>query len=99
MKIIKDTRKANRILAKCPMIYLVGCWASFGIREYKFAGRFDDNGVPYVWEYTDGNGEFERWISVPLTFTTTGHVYAWTTCERYAEELANAMNSYYRKNK
>lgn len=90
-----NNKRTKSMLEKCPKIYLIGYWARFGIMEFHFAGKYTESGVPYVWMYYDGNGTCDEWHRVPLTYTTTGRIYAWTTSLTFAEEIADALNDLY----
>ena len=89
---LPDNAKTARMLDKCRKIYAVGCWAKYGVREYYFSGKCDENGVPLVWDFTDHNGERDEWILRNIYETTTGRIYAWTDIRINAEFVANTLN-------
>lgn len=90
--ILKNNSKTKKYLESLPKIYMVACWAGFGVREFPFAGKCDENGVPYVYDYEDRNGTCDEFCLRKLTHTTTGQIYAWTASKKMAEEIADAMN-------
>ena len=89
---LPDNAKTARMLDKCRKIYVVSCWAKYGVRKYDFSGKCDENGVPLVWDFTDHNGERDEWILRSIYETTTGRIYAWTDIRLNAEFIANTLN-------
>ena len=90
---LPDNAKTARMLNKCRKIYAVGCWAKYGVREYYFSGKCDENGVPLIWDYLDYNGEREgEWVLMSIYHTTTGHIYTWTDIRINAVFIANTLN-------
>ena len=80
------------MLKRCRKIYVVGCWAKYGVREYYFSGKCDENGIPLVWDFTDHNGERDEWILRSIYETTCGRIYAWTDIRINAVVIANTLN-------
>jgi len=74
-------------------IYLIGCWAKYGYREFFNSGKVNKKGIPLVWDYYDGNGAYDEWHLIPITHTTTGLIYAWTPIKAYAKEISDALNN------
>lgn len=92
-KILPNTPKTKRYLDSLPKIYIVGCWAGFGVREYYFSGKFaKDKTTPLVWDYEDCNGVCDEWRLRNLYYTTTGRIYAWSDVKESAEYIARQMN-------
>ena len=91
-KILENTAKAREYLESLPKIYMIACWAGYGVREFPFAGKYTTDGIPLVWDYDDQNGTCDRYFLRKLTDTTTGWIYAWTTSKRRAEEIVAGLN-------
>lgn len=90
-KTIKASSRLARKLKDLPKIYLIGCWAHFGVRAYPFSGKCTPEGIPLVWDYRDFNGATSVYMLVELCHVTSGAVVAWTTNERAAEAIANRL--------
>ncbi len=91
-KILENTLKTHEHLSALPKIYMIACWAGYGVREFPFAGKCTIDGIPFVWDYDDQNGTCDCYFLRKLTDTTTGRIYAWTTSKSRAEEIAVALN-------
>lgn len=94
--VLKSTKKTKKYLEGLPKYYLIGYWASFGILEFPFSGKYITlNGIDYplVWQYNDSNGENERWCLVPIYQTTTGLILTWTQNEKTAQKIVNAFKA------
>lgn len=93
---------AKEFLEQMPKIYIVGCWAKYGVREFYFAGKYkkDTNNpdckkyVPLVYMYDDCNGICDKYFLRPITGTTTGSIIMWTFDKGVAEHIADAMNAF-----
>ena len=86
-------------LEKKKKIYLVACWARWGVLECIYAGEKVYSArakqkVPYIWEYYDANGTTDIWIKVPITFATSGRIKGWTFDKAAAEKMAQDLNNY-----
>lgn len=86
-------------LEKKKKIYLVACWARWGVLECICAGgkvysACAKQKVPYIWKYYDANGTKDIWIKVPITFATSGQIKAWTFDKAAAEKMARDLNNY-----
>lgn len=87
-------------LEKLPKMYLVGCWARYGVMPFPFSGKFikdksiggNNERVPLVWDYYDGNGTCDFWRLIPITETTAGTIICWTERRAIAKKIANALN-------
>ena len=95
--VYKNTPKFREKLDQLPKMYLVGCWAHYGVRDFPFSGQFVKDKwanimVPLVWNYYDGNGTCDVWELIPITNTTTGRIICWTEIEGIAEKIAAAFN-------
>ena len=93
MKVLQNTKENREYIDSLPKVYLIACWAHFGIRGYAFAGTCDKDSVPYVWDYYDCNGFCDEWRKVKLTDTTTGWIYAWTISKKKAQQIADVLNA------
>lgn len=91
-KILKNTIKTREYLESLPNLYMIACWAGYGVIEFPFAGKCTTDGTPFVWIYDDRNGTCDCYFLRKLTDTTTGWIYAWTTSKSRAEEIAEALN-------
>lgn len=87
-----SSKYAVEVIKKLPVIYLIACWASYGVQEYHFSGKCTKEGIPLVWQYDDFNGTIDDYFLRPLTQVTTGWIYAWTVSKTRAELIAEAMN-------
>ena len=97
-KVLKNTKKTRKYLETLPKIYLVGCWARYGVREYYYTNKNDKNGVPLVYDYYDGNGTCDLWELIPITETTCGAKLAYSQTKETAQGIADALNSVERSN-
>lgn len=91
-KILENTAETREYLESLPKIYMIACWAGYGVRAFPFAGKYTADGIPFVWDYDDCNGTCDCYCLRKLTDTTTGWIYAWTTSKSRAEEIAAALN-------
>ena len=96
-KVLKNNAKTAKYLNSLPTIYLVGCWASYGVLDFQWTGKYVKNKrtgqmEPLVWYYDDHNGEYERWYLVPIWYVTTGEIICWTESEKMACRIASALN-------
>lgn len=94
---MKPTKRLQKKLDKCQNIYIVACWAHFGVREHKWTGKWkmvDSQPIPIVWYYDDHNGGFEEWYQCPITWVTTAPIYMWTFSHAIADHIADALNEY-----
>ena len=92
-KVLKANTRTKEYLDSLPKIYMVVQWARFGYRKLPFAGKCDKSGIPYVFDYYDGNGICDEYVLRKLTQTTTGVIYCWTTSKDKAEEIVDALNN------
>lgn len=99
-KVLKNNEKTKEYLKNLPKIYLVACWARFGIREFPFTGKFvkdetrGDIYVPLVYDYDDLNGTCDNYFLRKITNTTTGIVIMWTQNKNIAEKIAAMYNQH-----
>lgn len=91
-EILENTAETCEYLESLPKIYMIACWAKYGVQEFPFAGTITKSGIVEVWEHVDYNGACDEWHRVPITYTTTGQIYAWTISKKRAEEIAAALN-------
>ena len=55
-KVLKNTLKTKKYLDKLPKIYLIACWASYGILEFPFTGKYvKENGIDIDIEENEEN--------------------------------------------
>ena len=76
-------------------VYLIACWASYGILEFPFTGKYiKENGIdiPLVYDYDDHNGTCDCWWLRKITNTTTGRKLVWTQDAAAARRISDKMN-------
>ena len=94
-KVLKNTPKTKAYLDSLPTIYLVGCWAKYGVREYPFTEKyFSENGfsIPLVYDYDDHNGTCDNWYLRRLDYVTTGQIIMWTQNKAVADKVVELFN-------
>ena len=94
-KALANDYTTSIIFEQMPKIYLVGCWARYGVREHYFTGYYreiDGKSIPLVYDYFDANGTDDEWRLVPITHTTTGEIITWTQNKFRAHQIAEALN-------
>ena len=95
-KVLKNTAKTRAYLNSLPKIYIVGCWAKYGVREYPFTGKYalnrDGISVPLVYDYDDRNGTCDNYYLCRLDQTTSGAVVMWTQHKNTAHVIAALFN-------
>ena len=90
-KRLKNTKKNKDKLAKLPKIYLVACWAHYGVLEFPFSGRYkkiNKKPIPLVWDFDDHNGTYPEYVLRPITWTTTAAIRGWVRDEQQAKDTA-----------
>ena len=96
-KRLPDNQKTKDKLAKLPKIYLVACWARYGVLDFPFSGKYkrvkDADSplvryIPLVWDYDDHNGTYPEYILRPITWTTTAAIRGWVRNEQQAKDTA-----------
>ena len=94
-KVLKNTAKTKDYLNGLPKIYLVGCWAKYGVREYPFTGKYevaDGISIPLVYHYNDFNGMCDNYWLCKIDRTTSGMVIMWTQNKAVADKVAELFN-------
>ena len=90
-------QKTKDKLAKLPKIYLIACWAHYGVLEFPFSGKYkkvkDADGpliryIPLVWDFDDHNGVYPEYVLRPTTWTTTAAIRGWVRNEQQAKDTA-----------
>ena len=90
-KRLKNTKKNKDKLAKLPKIYLIACWARYGVLEFPFSGRYkkiNKKAVPLVWDFDDHNGTYPEYVLRPITWTTTAAIRGWVRNKQQAKDTA-----------
>ena len=96
-KRLPDNQKTRDKLAKLPKIYLIACWAHYGVLEFPFSGQYkkvkDADGpliryIPLVWDFDDHNGVYPEYVLRPITWTTTAAIRGWVRNEQQAKDTA-----------
>ena len=96
MKNILDNSKETRdYLNSLRKVYLVACWAKYGVMEFPFSGKYKDKDhlQPLVWQYDDLNGTADNWYLRPIDDTTTRSIYLWTFSKEDAYRIAEKKNA------
>ena len=99
-KILKNNKRTQKYLEKLPNIYIVGCWARWGARQYKLEsiqpwvnpGTKEIERIPYVWNYNDHNGAADQYELIPIYYVTTGIIRGCTFEKGLAEWIAKKLN-------
>lgn len=94
-KVLKNNQRTRQYLLGLPKIYLVGCWAKYGVAEFDFPEKYEKkNGimVPLVYDYYDCNGEKDEYHLKKITDTTTGQILFWTQIKSVAYKVAELYN-------
>lgn len=95
-KVLKNNDKTKTYLDSLPKIYLVGCWARYGVRDYPFTGKYETNengiSIPIVYDYDDHNGTCDNWYLRRLDYVTTGQIVLWTQSKSMASKVAELFN-------
>ena len=96
-KHLPDNQKTRDKLAKLPKIYLIACWAHYGVLEFPFSGKYkkvkDADGpliryIPLVWDFDDHNGVYPEYVLRPITWTTTAAIRGLVRNEQQAKDTA-----------
>ena len=95
---MKITKRLENKIRKCPKVYLVGCWAKYGVLDFSWTGKWhiNENGipVPIVYYYNDHNGEYEEYQRIPIYNTTTGMCITWSFNKDIALRIAKDLNEH-----
>lgn len=91
--VLDNTKETKAYLKKLRKIYLIGCWAHYGVREYPFSGKYSDKNKqhPLVYDYDDHNGTCDNYFLKDLYKTTTGCIWGWTFNKKDAERIASNL--------
>lgn len=92
-KVLESSPETKVYLDKLKKVYLIGCWAHYGVREHYFSGKYADRDKtrPLVYDYDDHNGTCDNWYLKEIDSTTTGYVWGWTFNKDDAERIANSL--------
>lgn len=93
-KKLKNNKKTKKYLDSLPKIYMIGCWAKYGVLEFPFTGKYTNNStMPLVYNYEDFNGCRDNWYLRKLSDTTTGGYIGFAFNKQIAEKIANVLNT------
>lgn len=90
-------QKTKDKLAKLPRIYLIACWAHYGVLEFPFSGKYKKvkdvdtkvaRYIPLVYDFDDHNGTHPEYVLRPITWTTTAAIRGWVRDEQQAKDTA-----------
>lgn len=89
-------RKNFEKIESLPKIYLVACWARWGIMPLPFSGKYiydewSKEMVPLVYQCDDHNGEYAEFVLRKITHITTGQIMCWCENEARARHIADAL--------
>ena len=96
-KRLPDNQKTRDKLANLPKIYLIACWAHYGVVDFPFSGKYKkvkdaDSSliryIPLVWDFDDHNGVYPEYVLRPITWTTTAAIRGWVRNEQQAKDTA-----------
>ena len=94
-KVLKNNQQTIIYLNGLPKIYLVGCWAKYGVSEYPFTGKYTQisgMSVPLVYDYDDHNGTCDNYYLRSLYSVTSGQIIMWTQSKSIASKIAELFN-------
>ena len=95
-KVLKNNSKNRAFLDSLPQIYLVGCWARYGVMDFHFTGMYERNendiDIPLVYDYDDHNGTCDNYYLRRIDNTTTGQIVLWTQSKSVAHKIAELFN-------
>lgn len=93
---LKNNSKTKVYLDSFPKIYLVGCWAKYGVQDYLFTGKYETNekgiSIPIVYDYDDCNGTCDNYWLRRLDHVTSGQIIMWTQNKAVADKIAELFN-------
>lgn len=97
IKVLPNMLEVKDYLKSLPKIYLVACWASYGVMEFPFANAYKyskraDKEAPLVWQHDDCNGTCDLYFLRSIVDTTSGSINCWTFDKKEAEEIAENKN-------
>lgn len=97
IKMLPNIPEVKHYLASLTKVYLVACWARYGVMEFPFSGSYEyskraDKEVPLVWQHDDCNGTCDLFFLRNITSTTSGSISCWTFDKKEAEEVAENKN-------
>lgn len=96
-KRLPDNQRTKDKLAKLPKIYLIACWAHYGVLEFPFSGKYKKEKdkdspliryIPLVCDFDDHNGTYPEYVLRPITWTTTAAIRGWTKDKQQAKDTA-----------
>ena len=96
-KVLENDEKTAAYLNSLPKMYMVGCWAGYGVWDFPWSGKWEKNPYtghmePLVWYYNDHNGTADNWYLGPIRHVTSGVVVMWTEDRVVAKNIASALN-------
>ena len=90
-KILKWSVKNHDYVHSLPKIYIIGCWARWGIMELPFV-KLDKENIPLVYNYNDHNGTVSQYELIPITQSTSGKIFDWSFYKNQAQKVADMLN-------
>lgn len=93
-KILDNSKETKEYLNSLRKVYIVACWAGYGVEEFPFSGKYADKEHlhPLVYQYDDHNGATDNYYLRDIYNTTTGHILLWTFSYADAVRIADQRN-------
>jgi len=97
---LQNSFKTQEYLKTLPKIYLIACWAHYGIKEFPLHSWKQDGAemIPMVYDYDDFNGTQDLYILRDIRNTTSGGKVMWTMHKEIAENIVAALNKQHEVN-
>ena len=91
-KFLLNTQRTQKFLKSLSKIYVIVRWEGFEVKELYFSGKCSKRGIPIVYAYDFTNEICGRYFLKEVSDVFDGWIYAWTTSESRAREIAAALN-------
>ena len=91
-KFLLNTQRTQKFLKSLSKIYVIVRWEGFEVKELYFSGKCSKRGIPIVYAYDFTNEICGRYFLKEVSDVFDGWIYAWTTSESRAKEIAAALN-------
>lgn len=98
-KHLEFNNKNQKYINSLKKVYLIGCWARYGIMEFPFTGEFVEDELfgmtPLVYDFDDHNGTYDEWVLRKIQNTTTGQVIMYCFNKELAQRYADNLQRLY----
>lgn len=78
---------------KAKNIYIIGCWADWGILPAKYSGQINAEGEPLTIQFTDHNGFKDEYYIAPWYRETSGTVIGYCFNKKQAENIVERIKN------